>query len=114
MEIDVYADKNNPHGFSPGAWIPYLTGSYLIQKTGSDWHTFGTMMAMTASDGPHCSANVRLDGPRKYRARFRIMPPPYNAFFLHTTRETGVPAWWQPVRRSWDFTYVGVGKKGGY
>ncbi len=114
MEIDIHAGKNNKHGFDPGAWIPYLTVSYQITKKGSDWSTFGTLMAMTANDGPHYGANMKLDGPGKYTASFRIMPPPYQAFFRHTTKDTGVPAWWTPIRHSWDFVYVGVGKKGGY
>lgn len=114
LEIDIHADKNNAHGFDPGAWIPYLTVSYELKKLGSDWSTFGTLMAMTAQDGPHYGANIRFHGPGKYRIRFRIMPPPYNAFFRHTDKETGVSAWWSPIEESWDFTYVGVGHKGGY
>lgn len=114
LEIDVHADKNNPQGFAPGAWVPYLTVSYQVEKLGTHWSTFGTMMAMTASDGPHYGANVKFDGPGKYRLRFRILPPPYNAFFRHTSSETGVAAWWPPIDESWTFVYVGVGHKGGY
>lgn len=114
LEIDIHADKNNPQGFAPGAWVPYLTVSYEIEKLGTHWSTFGTLMAMTANDGPHYGANVKFDGPGKYRARFRIMPPPYDAFFRHTDKETGVAPWWQPIEESWNFVYVGVGHKGGY
>ncbi|HYW02305.1 MAG TPA: iron transporter [Gammaproteobacteria bacterium] len=114
LELDIHAGKHNPRGFSPGDWIPYLTVSYLLQKQGSDWTGFGTMMAMTANDGPHYGANVKLDGPGKYRIGVKILPPPYRAFFRHTSTETGVPQWWGPIRHDWTFTYVGVGKKGGY
>lgn len=114
LEIDIHADKNNPQGFAPGAWVPYLTVSYQIEKIGSHWSTFGTLMAMTANDGPHYGANVRFDGPGKYRIRFRILPPPYDAFFRHTDKETGVASWWKPIEESWNFVYVGVGHKGGY
>ena len=115
LEIDIHADKNNPQGFPPGAWIPYLTVSYQIQKIGTNWSTFGTLMVMEANDGPHYGANIRFDGPGKYRASFRIEPPPYAAFFRHMDKETGVPEWWAPFVKSWDFTYVGgVGHKGGY
>ncbi len=114
LEIDIHADKNNPYGYQPGGWIPYLTVSYLVQKVGSPWRTFGTMMAMTANDGPHYGANIRFDGPGKYVASFRIMPPPYAAFFRHTDKETGVPQWWAPIEKSWTVTYLGVGHKGGY
>lgn len=115
LEIDIRADRNNPQGYEPGSWIPYLTVSYLIQKLGSTWSTFGTLMAMEANDGPHYGANINLDGPGKYRASFRIEPPSYNGFFHHTDKETGVPEYWAPFQESWDFTYIGgVGHKGGY
>lgn len=114
LEIDIHADKNNPQGFDPGAWIPYLTVSYEIRKKGSDWTNFGTLMAMTANDGPHYGANVKFDGPGKYSISFKIEPPSYNGFFRHTDKETGVPAWWAPIRHTWHFTYVGIGHKGGY
>ncbi len=114
LELDIHADKNNPQGFAPGAWIPYLTVSYEIEKLGGHWSTFGTLMAMTANDGPHYGANVKFDGPGKYRIQFRILPPPYSGFFRHTDKETGVAAWWKPITKHWDFAYVGVGHKGGY
>lgn len=114
LEIGIHAGKDNQHGFPKGAWIPDLTVSYLIQKKGSDWHTFGTLMAMTAADGPHYGENVQLDGPGKYTASFKIAPPPRTGFLRHKSNATGVPKWWQPISHSWTFTYVGVGKKGGY
>lgn len=114
LELDIHADKNNPQGFDPGAWIPYLTVSYELWKIGSDWSSQGTLMAMTANDGPHYGANVKFNGPGKYRLRFRILPPPYMGFMRHTDKETGVSPWWNPIEKSWDFVYVGVGHKGGY
>lgn len=114
LEIDIHADKGNRHGFQPGEWIPYLTVSYEISKQGGKWFTFGSLMPMVASDGPHYGANVELDGPGKYTASFKVLPPPYKAFFRHTTKDTGVPPWWGPIQHSWSFVYTGVGKKGGY
>ncbi|HET7588487.1 MAG TPA: iron transporter [Gammaproteobacteria bacterium] len=114
LEADIHADRDNPQGLSPGAWVPYLTITYHITKEGSDWGTFGRFMAMVANDGPHYGANVKLDGPGKYHLTYRILPPPYAGFFRHTDPETGVAEWWQPFSVSWDFVYVGVGKKGGY
>lgn len=114
LEVDIHADKNNAQGFAPGAWVPYLTVSYEIQKLGTAWSTFGTLMVMTANDGPHYGANVKFHGPGKYRIRLRIMPPSYNSFFRHTDKETGVSAWWMPIGKSWEFVYVGTGHKGGY
>lgn len=114
MEIDIHADKSNPQGFAPGEWVPYINVSYSITKKGSDWTRFGSLMPMVANDGPHYGANVKLDGAGKYHVSFRILPPPYNGFFRHTDKETGVAPWWKPFSVGWDFTYVGVGKKGGY
>lgn len=114
LEADIHADKDNPQGFNPGSWMPYLTISYHITKKGSDWGAFGEFMPMVANDGPHYGANVKLDGPGKYHLTYRILPPPYAGFFRHTDKETGVAKWWKPFTVSWDFVYVGVGKKGGY
>ena len=83
-------------------------------KEGSNWSTFGTMMVMSADDGPHYGVNVKFDGPGKYRISLKIMPPPYNGFFRHTDKETGVPEWWAPIEKSWSFVYVGTGHKGAY
>lgn len=114
LEADIRAMKNNPNGFGPGEWVPYLGISYDIRKLGSDWHGFGAFMPMVASDGPHYGANVKLDGPGKYRLTYRIAPPPFQGFYRHTDKETGVAPWWAPFEVTWDFAYVGTGKKGGY
>lgn len=114
LELDIHADKNNPQGFEPGAWIPYLTVSYSLRKIGGDWSAQGSLMPMTANDGPHYGADVKFDGPGKYRLGFHILPPPYAGFTRHTDKETGVAEWWPPIEKSWDFVYVGVGHKGGY
>ncbi|MGH8428583.1 MAG: iron transporter [Gammaproteobacteria bacterium] len=114
LEADIHAGKNEPHGFQPGDWIPYLTVSYLLQKQHSEWQDFGTFMVMTANDGPHYGQNVKLDGPGKYTLTLKIEPPPYAAFFRHTSKETGVPPWWNPFEVSWTFVWAGNGKLGGY
>ncbi|HET6726361.1 MAG TPA: iron transporter [Gammaproteobacteria bacterium] len=114
LEADIHADKNNPQGFNPGAWMPYLSIDYKITKHGGDWTAFGHFMPMVANDGPHYGANVKLDGPGKYHLTYRILPPAYAGFFRHTDKETGVVEWWKPFTVSWEFVYVGVGKKGGY
>ena len=114
LEADIHAGNDEAHGFQPGDWMPYLTVSYLIAKRGSDWHDFGTFMVMTASDGPHYGANVKLDGPGKYTLGLKIAPPPYDAFFRHTSKQTGVASWWKPFTVSWTFVWAGNGKLGGY
>ena len=114
LEADIHAQKGNKNGFGPGDWVPYLGITYLLQKIGSDWETFGAFMPMVANDGPHYGANVKLNGPGKYRLTYHILPPVYQGFYRHTDKETGVAAWWAPFDVSWDFVFTGVGKKGGY
>jgi hypothetical protein len=78
------------------------------------------MMPMVASDGPHYGDNVKLKGPGRYRVKFTIYPPSAkdnpqgNHFGRHTDRATGVRPWFKPVEAEWEFTYAGIGKKGGY
>ncbi|MEJ2061169.1 MAG: iron transporter [Gammaproteobacteria bacterium] len=114
LEADIRAQAKNPNGFGPGEWVPYLGITYRLEKIGSDWSAIGAFMAMVANDGPHYGANVKLDGPGKYRLTYHIAPPPYQGFYRHTDKETGVAKWWAPFDVSWEFAYVGVGKKGGY
>jgi len=114
LEADVSAAKGNRHGFEAGAWVPYLTVSYHIAKADGSWATTGSFMPMVANDGPHYGANVALAGPGKYRLTYRFHPPIMAGLFRHTDKETGIAAWWPPFSVSWDFVYVGVGKKGTY
>lgn len=114
LEADIHAQKGNANGFGPGDWIPYLGITYRLHKVGGDWTSFGAFMPMVANDGPHYGANVKLDGPGKYQVTYRITPPPYQGFYRHTDKETGVAPWWAPFEVSWQFTYTGIGKKGGY
>jgi uncharacterized protein involved in high-affinity Fe2+ transport len=114
LEADIRALKNNPNGFAVGEWIPSLQVSYHLSKTGSTWQQTGTLMPMVANDGPHYGENIKLNGPGKYHLTFAIKPPSYNGFARHIDKETGVGKWWDPFEVSWDFTYIGTGKKGGY
>ena len=114
LEADIHALPKNPNGFGPGDWVPYLGITYRLEKLGSDWQGFGSFMAMVADDGPHYGANVKLDGPGKYRLTYRINPPSYQGFYRHTDKETGVAEWWKPFTVSWEFAFTGVGKKGTY
>jgi len=117
LEADIQATANNPNGFAEGAWIPYLVVKYELIKIGSGQKTSGELMPMVANDGPHYGANVKLFGPGKYHLKYSISPPSANqhaAFGRHTDRLTGVRPWFKPFDVEFDFTYVGVGKKGGY
>ena len=114
LEADIHAIKDNKNGFGPGDWVPYLGITYRIAKEGSPWVASGAFMPMVASDGPHYGANIKLDGPGKYKLLYRIQPPPYNGFYRHTDKETGVAEWWAPFDIEWEFSFAGTGKKGGY
>lgn len=114
LEADIQALKGNQQGFSEGSWVPYLRITYVLKKKGSSWTKTGTLMPMAAADGPHYAENIKLNGAGKYHLTYHVKPPKLHAFHRHTDKETGVAKWWKPFDVSWDFTYVGIGKKGGY
>lgn len=117
IEADIRALDNNPNGFEEGAWIPYLTVKYEIEKLGSDWKLSGNFMPMVANDGAHYGDNIKLSGPGKYKVKYTILPPTANShahFGRHTDRLTGVRPWFKPFEVENEFTFVGIGKKGGY
>lgn len=114
LEADIHAAKKNPNGFASGDWIPYLGITYRLARDGSSWVESGAFMPMVASDGPHYGANVKLDGPGEYKLSLHIKPPPYQGFYRHTDKETGVAEWWAPFDVEWQFVYAGTGKKGAY
>jgi hypothetical protein len=120
LEADIHALANNPNGFAAGMWVPYLLVKYELSKLGNNEVIQGEMMPMVASDGPHYGDNVKLKGPGKYKVKFTIYSPGAkenpggNHFGRHTDRATGVRPWFKPVEAEWEFTYAGIGKKGGY
>ena len=118
IEADIRATADNPNGFEEGSWIPYLTVKFEIAKVGSDWKRAGEFMPMVASDGPHYGDNIKLAGPGKYKVKYTILPPGAGGhgthFGRHTDRETGVRPWFKAIEVENEFTYAGVGKKGGY
>ncbi len=117
LEADIKATDKNNNGFADGTWIPYLDVKYQLSKVGGKEVASGPMMPMVASDGPHYGDNVKLDGPGKYRLKLTVAPPgsdPHSHFGRHTDKETGVAAWFKPFTLEYEFTYAGVGKKGGY
>ncbi len=114
LEVKIHGAKKNAWGFAEGHWIPYLGVSFRITKNGSKWSTSGDLAPMAANNGPHYGNNVKLDGPGKYTMTYRIAPPDGNAFPYHVDKETGVQDWWRSMSLEAEFTYLGVGKKGGY
>jgi len=120
LEADIHALSSNPNGFEEGAWIPALLIKYELTKAGSEWKTAGDFMPMVANDGPHYGDNVKLGGPGKYHLKYTIYAPnaPENSygrnFGRHTDRLTGVRPWFKTFTVEYDFTFAGIGKKGGY
>src|SRR6202044_2482813 len=54
LEADVHATKDESHGFSEDAWIPYLDIHYELTKEGlTTYKKTGILFPMTAKDGPH-------------------------------------------------------------
>ncbi len=117
LEADIHAMASNPNGFEEGAWMPYLVIKYEVSKVGGSQKVIGDLMPMVANDGPHYGDNVKLFGPGKYQVKYFIQPPSANDhshFGRHTDRLTGVRPWFKPFEVEYEFTYVGIGKKGGY
>lgn len=119
MEADIRALPSNANGFEEGSWIPYLTIKYEISKKDGGEKISGDFMPMVANDGPHYGDNIKLMGPGKYLVKYIISPPGATAghgshFGRHTDRLTGVRPWFKPFEVEYEFTYAGIGKKGGY
>lgn len=117
IEADIKALKGNPNGFEEGAWIPYLVVKFEITKTGTSQKVAGEFMPMVANDGPHYGDNVKLFGPGKYHVKYTISPPTENKhahFGRHVDKLTGVKPWFKSFDVENDFSYAGIGKKGGY
>ncbi|WP_028534685.1 iron transporter [Paludibacterium yongneupense] len=117
MEADIHAVKGNPNGFGEGEWMPYLTVRYEVSKVGGKDTIKGVYMPMVANDGPHYGDNIKLMGPGRYHLKYTISAPGSDAhshFGRHTDKETGVAPWFKTFTVEYDFTYAGIGKKGGY
>jgi hypothetical protein len=105
LEADVHATADNVYGYPDGAWVGYLTISYMLEKQDSDLKSSGTLKPMTAKDGPHYADNVKMSGPGSYKLTYHFVPPVANGFYRHTDKETGVPAWWEPFSETFTFSY---------
>lgn len=114
LEALVRAVEGNPHGFSEGEFIPYLKIGFIIAKKNSDWYRKGFLMAMATRSGLHYGDDIALDGAGTYRVIYQFNSPTANGLVRHTDPETGVPPFWEPFDVKWEFTYIGVGKKGDY
>jgi uncharacterized protein involved in high-affinity Fe2+ transport len=115
LEADIHATAENANGFAEGDWIPNLRIEYVLVRLDDNWRTGGMLMPMVASDGPHYGDNVKLTGPGKYKLTFAIdMAGGSSHFGRHVDKETGVAQWPSSFTVDYEFTFAGVGKKGGY
>ncbi len=108
IEADIHSLKDNQTGFGFGEWIPYLTVKYRVKNLDNAQEQEGTFMPMSASDGPHYGANIKMMGAGKYQLTFIIDSPEKQGYLLHVDKETGVPGrfWRQPIEVSWEFNYL--------
>ncbi|TLX62733.1 hypothetical protein DN820_14955 [Stutzerimonas nosocomialis] len=116
LEADIAATEDNRNGWQEGSFVPYLNIRYALSKQGSDEKIEGDFHPMIANDGPHYGDNVKLMGPGKYRLTYTILPPggEHAMFGRHVDKETGVAPWFERCELNYEFTYAGIGKKGGY
>jgi len=117
LEADIHATAGNANGFAEGDWIPNLKIEYVLIRLDDNWRTGGMLMPMVASDGPHYGDNVKLTGPGKYKLTFTVDTRGADGsahFGRHVDKETGVGPWPEPFSVDYEFTFAGIGKKGGY
>lgn len=89
LECDVSALENDL-GYGLGDWIPYLTVDFeIIDEATGETAAEGTFMVMSASDGPHYGANIKLDKDGTYTVRFTFHNPEENGYLVHLDGETG-------------------------
>lgn len=117
LEADVHATADNVNGFAEGDWIPNLKIEYVLTRLDNNRRTGGMLIPMVASDGPHYGDNVKLIGPGKYKLTFTVTTQGSDGsahFGRHVDKETGVGPWPVPFTVDYEFTFAGIGKKGGY
>ena len=105
LEVDVHAAKDEKHGLADGEWVPYLTITYTIEKVGTNFKRTGSLLPMTAGDGPHYANNIGLLGDGDYKLTYHFEPPSKAGFLRHVDKATGVPDWWQPFSETWTFHF---------
>lgn len=88
LEADVSALENKL-GFGVGDWVPYMTVDYKVVGSKGNTAASGSFMVMSASDGPHYGANVKLPDADTYSIEFTFHSPEDNGYLLHTDAETG-------------------------
>ncbi len=88
FEADVSALENKL-GFGTGDWVPYMTVDFAIINSKGETAAEGTFMPMSASDGPHYGANIKLPDADTYSVKLTFHSPEENGYLLHLDGETG-------------------------
>ena len=110
LEADVSALENKL-GYGTGDWVPYLTIDYLVSDKDGKEVAKGTFMPMSASDGPHYGANIKMGESGSYKLKFTIHNPAENGYLIHSDAETGPGAVLEDyfkngnltVEKDWDY-----------
>jgi uncharacterized protein involved in high-affinity Fe2+ transport len=108
IEADISAAEGNELGYGVGDFVPNLTVTYEIEDSNNKIVSEGAFMPMSASDGPHYGANVKIGPAGTYHVKFIIESPEAQGYLLHTDAETGVEGkfWTTPLVAEWDFDWV--------
>ena len=88
LEADISALENKL-GYGTGDWVPYLTIDYLVSDKDGKEVAKGTFMPMSASDGPHYGANIKMGESGSYKLKFTIHSPAEKGYLIHSDAETG-------------------------
>jgi hypothetical protein len=110
LEADVSALENKL-GYGTGDWVPYLTIDYLVSDKDGKEVAKGTFMPMSASDGPHYGANIKMGESGSYKLKFTIHSPAEKGYLIHSDAETGPGAVLEDyfkngnltVEKDWDY-----------
>lgn len=122
LEADIHAIDDESFtgmcGFGPGDWIPYMTVDYSVAAEDGTVVAEGSFMPMSASDGPHYGANIKMpEDPAKYVLTLTLHNPSENQYLLHVDEETGVidiatgelQQWWaEPLVVTFDWEYAPI------
>ncbi len=120
LEADIHALANNPNGIPEGFWVPHILVKYELIKAGHERGHQGRHDADGRQRRPALRRQRQAQGPGQVQGQFIIYPPNArenpagNMFGRHTDRATGVRPWFKTVEVEWEFTFAGIGKKGGY
>lgn len=114
LEAFITATEENPDGLRAGQWIPGLTIEYTLIKLGARERIEGRLIPMVASGGPHYGNNIKMRGIGKYKLILKIDKSPDRGLGNEADWKNPAGPSPEPLTVTYEFTYFGVGKSGGY